>query len=91
MMIDRITELEAAVARHVRAGQTLMIGGFGRGGTPFSLLEHLADQPQRYRDLTIVKNDANEPDLGVGMLLRRRMVRKLISTHLGLNPERLFL
>lgn len=86
-MIDRVCDLEEAVRAHVRSGQTIMVGGFGRGGTPFSLLEHMADHPDRYRDLTLVKNDANEPDLGIGMLLRRGMARRLISTHIGLNPE----
>lgn len=86
-MIDRTTRLDDAVRRYVRSGQTLMVGGFGRGGTPFSILEHLADHQDDYRDLTLVKNDANEPELGIGMLLRRGMARRLVATHVGLNPE----
>lgn len=86
-MIDRTTKLQEAVERTVRSGQVLLVGGFGRGGTPFSVLEYLADHEDRFRDLTIVKNDANEPNLGVGMLLRRGMVRRMISTHIGLNAE----
>ncbi len=80
-------ELEEAVARYLRGGQTVMVGGFGRGGVPFSILEHLADHPGRFRDLTLIKNDASEPDLGIGPLLRQGMARRLISTHIGLNPE----
>jgi acetate CoA/acetoacetate CoA-transferase alpha subunit len=86
-VIDRTRELEEAVREYVRSGMTLMIGGFGRGGTPFSLLDHLADHEDDFRDLTLVKNDANEPDLGVGVLLARGMVRRMISTHIGLNPD----
>ena len=86
-MIDRVEKLDEAVGRHLRAGQTIMVGGFGRGGVPFSVLEHLSDRPEEFRDLTLVKNDANEPGLGIGALLRNGQVRKLIATHIGLNPE----
>ncbi len=64
-----------------------MVGGFGRGGVPFSILEYLADQGERFRDFTLIKNDANEPGLGIDLLLSARRVRKLISTHIGLNPN----
>jgi len=63
-----------------------MVGGFGRGGTPFTLLGLLADRSDTCRDLTLVKNDANEPNIGVDLLLQRKMVRRLVSTHVGLNP-----
>lgn len=85
-MIDRTMSIEAAVTRYITSGRTLMIGGFGRGGVPFSLLEFLADRSDTYRDLTLIKNDANEPGLGIGPLLEAGMVRKLIATHIGLNP-----
>ncbi len=86
-MIDRTTTIEAAVERFVRSGMTVMVGGFGRGGTPFSLLELMADRSDDFKNLTIIKNDANEPNLGIGPLLAKGMVSKLVSTHIGLNPE----
>jgi acetate CoA/acetoacetate CoA-transferase alpha subunit len=85
-MIDRTMELEAAVAQYVAAGQTIMVGGFGRGGVPFSILEHMVDHPARFQQLVLIKNDASEPHLGIGPLLAAGMVRKLIATHIGLNP-----
>ncbi len=85
-MIDRVMGIDQALDAYVRRGQTLLVGGFGRGGTPFSLVEHLSDRPESYGDLTLVKNDANEPGLGVGLLLEAGMVRKLVTTHIGLNP-----
>lgn len=84
---ERVTTVEAAAERLLASGQVLMIGGFGRGGTPFSLIYALADAPERYRDLTLIKNDANEPELGIGLLLAAGQVRKLVSTHIGLNPR----
>lgn len=86
-MIDRVRSLEDAVREHVRGGQTILVGGFGRGGVPFTVLEYMADREGEFRDLTIVKNDANEPDLGVGMLIKRGQVKKIVSTHIGLNPD----
>jgi acetate CoA/acetoacetate CoA-transferase alpha subunit len=84
---DLTTRLEDAVAGRIGDGSTVMVGGFGRGGTPFTLLEHLADHHAHLRGLTLVKNDANEAGLGIGMLLAKGMVSRLISTHIGLNPD----
>lgn len=86
-MLDRTLPLDAAVSRYLASGQTIMVGGFGRGGTPFTLLEYLADHSGDFRDLTLIKNDANEPDLGVGPILAKGMVRRMITTHIGLNPQ----
>ncbi|MDK2970368.1 MAG: acetate CoA/acetoacetate CoA-transferase alpha subunit [Candidatus Sumerlaeota bacterium] len=86
-MSDLVKELNEAVAERIRDGQTLMIAGFGRGGTPFTLIEHLAEHHAHLRGLTLVKNDANESNLGIGVLLARGMARRLISTHIGLNPD----
>ncbi|MBD3220951.1 3-oxoacid CoA-transferase subunit A [bacterium] len=86
-MIDRVTTVADAVAAHVRAGQTLMVNGFGRPGVPFSTLAHLAAYADGYGDLTLIKNDASEPGLGVDLLLARGMVRRMIATHIGLNPD----
>jgi acetate CoA/acetoacetate CoA-transferase alpha subunit len=81
-----LLDVASAVQSRVRPGQVVMVGGFGRGGTPFSLLYHLADHPDAFTPLTLVKNDANEPDVGVDLLFRAKMVTNLIATHLGLNP-----
>lgn len=70
----------------VKSDQTIMVGGFGRGGVPFTILELLAEQ-SGLKNLHLIKNDANEPDLGIGMLIKRGMVDDLIATHIGLNPE----
>ncbi len=85
--ISKMVSVGNAVAAHVRSGQRVMVGGFGRGGAPFTLLETLADRSEQYRDLVLIKNDASEPHLGVGPLIRQGMARGLISTHIGLNPD----
>ncbi|HMB16847.1 MAG TPA: 3-oxoacid CoA-transferase subunit A, partial [Pelovirga sp.] len=78
---------DQAIERYLMAGQTWMIGGFGRGGVPFTLLETIAAAPGALTDLTLIKNDANEPGLGIDLLLKQGMVKKMIATHIGLNPD----
>lgn len=81
---DKTTRPEEAVAR-IPDGATVMLGGFGVPGTPFTLIRELVRQGQR--DLTIIKNDANEAGMGVDHLLAAGQVARLITTHIGLNPR----
>lgn len=62
-----------------------MIGGFGIPGTPFILIQELARQGAR--NLTIIKNDANEETSGVDLLLQNGQVDRLITSHIGLNSN----
>jgi acetate CoA/acetoacetate CoA-transferase alpha subunit len=75
----------ARLARQVPDGATVMVSGFGEPGTPFLLLDAVARHGGR--DLTVVKNDANEAGVGVGRLLDEGRIRRLISTHIGLNRD----
>jgi acetate CoA/acetoacetate CoA-transferase alpha subunit len=86
-MEGKVISAAAALNARVGPGTTLMVGGFGRGGAPFTLLEYLADHAERFTELTLIKNDASEPHLGLGPLFKAGMVRALISTHIGLNPD----
>lgn len=74
--------LEQAVAG-IADGSSIMVGGFGSPGTPFSLLDELARQGKR--DLTIIKNDANQDGYGVSRLIEAGAIRKMVTTHLGLS------
>ena len=83
----KVVPVDSAIHTYLRSGLTVMVGGFGRGGAPFTLLEHLFDCGKQYAHLTLVKNDASEPSLGLGPLFVAGMVDTLISTHIGLNPD----
>lgn len=85
-MPQPVKEIAEAVSAFIKSGQSLMVGGFGRGGVPFTVLDYIADRPNQYKDFTLYKNDANEPDLGIGRLLKNGQVKKLCTTHIGLNP-----
>jgi acetate CoA/acetoacetate CoA-transferase alpha subunit len=66
-------------------GASLMIGGFMAVGTPERLMDELVRQ--RKRDLTVIANDTASPGKGIGKLVAARSIRKLVVSHIGLNPE----
>jgi len=66
-------------------GATLMIGGFMGVGTPERLIDEIVRQNKR--DLTVVANDTAVPGRGIGKLVTAKLVRKVIASHIGLNPE----
>ena len=72
-------------------GASIMMGGFGVCGIPEHLIAALVRRGTR--DLTVMSNNAGVSDFGIGLLLQRRQVRKMVSTYVGENElfERQFL
>jgi acetate CoA/acetoacetate CoA-transferase alpha subunit len=68
----------------IKDGMSVMVGGFMTAGTPEFLIDALVEQGTK--DLTIICNDAGYPDKGVGKLISNGQVKKLIASHIGLNP-----
>ncbi len=81
---DKRCGMAQAVAL-IKDGDTVMVGGFGVPGTPMALIHALVAHGAG--NLTVVKNDANEPDMGIDHLLQSGQVARLITTHLGLNTH----
>src|SRR5437763_10755819 len=75
---------EEAVAL-IPDGATIMMGGFGLCGIPEHLIAAL--HARGTKDLTVISNNAGVDDFGIGILLRARQVRKMISTYVGENKE----
>jgi 3-oxoacid CoA-transferase subunit A len=75
---------EAAVAL-IPDGATLLVGGFGLCGIPENLI--LALRERGTANLTVISNNAGVDDFGLGMLLKTRQIRKMISTYVGENKE----
>src|SRR5678815_4124737 len=69
----------------IPAGASLMIGGFMGVGTPERIVDELVRQNKR--DLTVIANDNALPGVGIGKLVGAGLVRKTITSHIGLNPE----
>lgn len=80
--MNKVTNINDAIST-IKDGQTIMVGGFGMPGTPLMLIEALLQQGTRH--LTLIKNEANEPLLGVSKLIEAGRVDRLITSHLGLN------
>jgi acetate CoA/acetoacetate CoA-transferase alpha subunit len=66
-------------------GASIMVGGFMGIGTPEQLLDELVRQGKR--NLTLICNDNARPGVGVGKLVSAGLVKKTISSHVGLNPD----
>jgi acetate CoA/acetoacetate CoA-transferase alpha subunit len=77
-------DLEKAVSL-IPDGASIMVGGFMGIGTPARLMDELVRQGKR--DLTLICNDNARPGVGVGKLVSAGLLKKTISSHIGLNPE----
>jgi len=64
-------------------GATLMVGGFGLCGIPENLIRAL--RTKGTKNLTVMSNNAGVSDFGLGLLLRARQIRKMVSTYVGEN------
>jgi 3-oxoacid CoA-transferase A subunit len=84
-MIDkRVPGADAAVA-DISSGATLMLGGFGLCGIPENCIAALLRKG--INELTCISNNAGVDDFGLGLLLRKRQIRKMISSYVGENAE----
>lgn len=84
-MIDKtVKDAQAAVA-DIPSDCTLMMGGFGLCGIPENCIAALLQKD--IKGLTIISNNAGVDDFGIGLLLQKRMVKKMISSYVGENAE----
>ena len=68
----------------VQDGMCVMIGGFMSVGTPEILVDALVEKG--VKNLTVIANDSGTPGTGIAKLIAAGAVKKLIATHIGLNP-----
>jgi acetate CoA/acetoacetate CoA-transferase alpha subunit len=71
--------------RMIPDGASLMIGGFLGVGTPERIIDEIVRQNRH--DLTVIANDTATLDKGIGKLVRAKLLRKAIVSHIGLNTE----
>lgn len=69
----------------IKDGSSLMIGGFMGVGSPLRIIDELVRQNKK--DLTVIANDTARPDYAIGKLIVNKLVKKLIVSHIGTNPE----
>ena len=66
-------------------GASLLIGGFMGVGSPHRLIDALVKREAR--SLTVIANDTAMPGRGIGKLVSAGAIRRLVASHIGLNPE----
>ncbi len=66
-------------------GMTLMVGGFGLCGIPENAIQALVKSG--VKNLTCISNNAGVDDFGLGILLKNKQIRKMISSYVGENSE----
>lgn len=69
----------------IRDNMTLMVGGFGLCGIPENCIAALVRRGSK--GLTCISNNAGVDDFGLGLLLKTRQIRKMISSYVGENEE----
>ena len=74
----------AEFVQKIHDGDSIMVGGFMNIGTPVGIIDAILETD--LKDLTIICNDAGLPGVGVGKLIDAGKVKKLIASHIGLNP-----
>ncbi|MNI07071.1 Acetate CoA-transferase subunit alpha [compost metagenome] len=82
--MSKLRNLEDAVAA-IPDGAVLMIGGFMGAGTPHRLMNELVRQGKK--GLTVIANDTARPNVGIGKLIDAKLVGRLVTSHIGTNPE----
>jgi 3-oxoacid CoA-transferase subunit A len=76
---------KAALQGVVRDGMSVMSGGFGLCGIPENLIKALSETG--VKQLTVISNNAGVDELGLGVLLKGRQIRKMIASYCGENRE----
>jgi 3-oxoacid CoA-transferase subunit A len=84
-MINKVVASADEAVADVPDGATLVVGGFGLCGIPENLIQALVRRGSK--DLTVVSNNCGVDDWGLGLLLRTRQIRKMVSSYVGENAE----
>jgi acyl CoA:acetate/3-ketoacid CoA transferase alpha subunit len=81
----RTNPLDALKAAKLQSGMTLLVGGFGLCGIPMAMIETI--QKTDVTNLTVVSNNCGVTDWGLGVLLKEKKIKRMISSYVGENQE----
>ena len=84
-MINKVVDGPDTAIADIPSGATLMLGGFGLCGIPENCIAALLKKG--VNNLTCISNNAGVDDFGIGLMLKTRQVRKMISSYVGENQE----
>ena len=84
MINKQVANVKEAL-KGISNGMTLMLGGFGLCGIPENAISELVNMD--VKDLTCISNNAGVDDFGLGLLLQKHQIKKMISSYVGENDE----
>ncbi|HTG67065.1 MAG TPA: CoA transferase subunit A [Flavobacterium sp.] len=84
MICKKVNSVQEAL-RDVQDNATIMLGGFGLCGIPENSIAELVQK--EIKNLTCISNNAGVDNFGLGMLLQKRQIKKMISSYVGENAE----
>ena len=84
MINKEVKSIEAAI-KGVENNMTFMLGGFGLCGIPENAIKALSESG--INGLTCISNNAGVDDFGLGLLLHKKQIKKMISSYVGENAE----
>jgi 3-oxoacid CoA-transferase subunit A len=83
--MNKVQKSAADAVRDIPSGATILVGGFGLCGIPEHAIAALRELGTN--DLTVISNNCGVDDFGLGVLLRSRQIRKMVSSYVGENKE----
>lgn len=83
--MNKVVKNAEEAIKGMASGQTLMLGGFGLCGIPENTIKVLVES--ELKDLTCISNNAGVDNFGLGALLRKHQIKKMISSYVGENKE----
>jgi len=84
-MINKTVKNAEEAIKDIEDGMTLMLGGFGLCGIPENTINALV--AKGVKDLTCISNNAGVDDFGIGLMLQKRQLKKMIASYVGENAE----
>src|SRR5690554_7659902 len=84
MINKKVADAQEALA-DVQDNQTIMVGGFGLSGIPENSIAELVRK--NIKGLTCISNNAGVDDFGLGLLLQKKQIKKMIASYVGENAE----
>lgn len=83
--MNKVVKDAAEAIQGIESNMTLMVGGFGLCGIPENCIAALAGSD--ITGLTCISNNAGVDDFGLGLLLQKKQIKKMISSYVGENAE----
>ena len=83
--MNKVVGSAEEAVRDVKDGAVIMSGGFGLCGNPENLIE--AIHKKGVKNLTIISNNCGTTELGLGILLKAKQVKRMVSSYVGENKE----